>query len=111
MRQRRAWKRGSARREAVDRRSSFRVIWTQRPISPSHELVVRREADLAANLVELARLAEHPAQPLRQGERAHRKHQEGIALLNGAGGQGDDLVSEPGGRCRGRTRTGLYPTS
>ena len=53
-------------------------------IGPSGELVVRRETDLAAHLVELARLAEHPAQPLHRRARAHRKHEGGIALLNGA---------------------------
>ena len=68
MRRRRAWKRGSGRRST----------WA--------ELVVRREADLTANLVELARLAEYPAQPRRRGERAHRHHQKRVAILNGARG-------------------------
>ena len=70
------------------------------------ELVVRREADLAAHVVELTRLAEYPAQPLRQGPRAHRHHQKGVALLNGARDQGDDIVGEPGGCGRTRTHAG-----
>ena len=58
---------GSARREAIDCRSSLRVISTHQPIGPPCDLVVRREPDLAANLVELARLAERQAQPTPYG--------------------------------------------
>ena len=39
-------------------------------------------ADLLRQSV-YSRLAEYPAQPLRQGPRAHRYHQKGVALLNG----------------------------
>ena len=76
-----------------------RRAWKRGSVGPRRELVVRREADLAANLVELARLAEHPAQPLRQGERSEGHHQEGIMFVDGARDQSDDIVCEPGS-CR-----------
>ena len=50
----------------------------------SRALVVRRHADLAANLVEFAGLSEHPTWPLRQRKSAHGQHQERVALLNAA---------------------------
>lgn len=67
-----AWRKATASRQTL--RSSRTPV----------ELVVRRDPEPPENLVELARLAEHPAQPLRQPVRAHSYHQERIARLNGA---------------------------